>query len=236
MFLGIYMQVYKFLPAGFALDDLRKRRLKISTFDDMNDPFELKGAAHSNTYVQRLLTAHSASHYGVLCFSRNWSNPVLWSHYADRHRGICLGFETGDTVEAHQPCYADSPLTLNSDALLDAVRRGRDLKESDQEFRAAQKVTENLLLTKFRAWDYEDEIRVFVSLEKRDCNFYFYDFGKEIHPNIVIAGSRCTVPKGEIKAAVTGYSPPIRIVEAMLSSNSFEVVEDMQADADTKAG
>jgi len=35
---------------------------------------------------------------GLLCFSRNWHNPVLWSHYADKHRGICPGFDADDVV------------------------------------------------------------------------------------------------------------------------------------------
>jgi len=33
---------------------------------------------------------------GVMCFSSTWKNPVMWSHYADQHRGICLGFEVPD--------------------------------------------------------------------------------------------------------------------------------------------
>src|SRR4051812_20082149 len=33
------------------------------------------------------------SRRGLVCFSRNWIDPVLWSHYAQRHRGLCLGFD-----------------------------------------------------------------------------------------------------------------------------------------------
>ena len=25
-------------------------------------------------------------------------NPLLWSHYADKHRGICLGFDMDDRI------------------------------------------------------------------------------------------------------------------------------------------
>jgi hypothetical protein len=35
------MRVYHFLPANFALDDIEKRRIKISEIDQLNDPFEL---------------------------------------------------------------------------------------------------------------------------------------------------------------------------------------------------
>lgn len=35
------MRVYKFLTAEFAMKSLREKRLKISTLDDLNYPFDL---------------------------------------------------------------------------------------------------------------------------------------------------------------------------------------------------
>jgi hypothetical protein len=35
------MKVYKFLDSKFGLKSITERRLKISRFDDLNDPFEL---------------------------------------------------------------------------------------------------------------------------------------------------------------------------------------------------
>jgi hypothetical protein len=37
------MRVYHFLPERWAIEDLVKKRLKVSLLDDLNDPFELKG-------------------------------------------------------------------------------------------------------------------------------------------------------------------------------------------------
>lgn len=31
-------------------------------------------------------------HYGVLSMSTKWDNILMWSHYADLHRGVCYGF------------------------------------------------------------------------------------------------------------------------------------------------
>ena len=33
---------------------------------------------------------------GILCFSLNWTSLLLWAHYADNHKGICLGFDLQD--------------------------------------------------------------------------------------------------------------------------------------------
>ncbi len=35
------MRVYHFLPTVHALDDIEKKRIRISEIDQLNDPFEL---------------------------------------------------------------------------------------------------------------------------------------------------------------------------------------------------
>jgi hypothetical protein len=32
----------------------------------------------------------------MLCFSAAWNDPVIWAHYCDKHRGICLGYNVPD--------------------------------------------------------------------------------------------------------------------------------------------
>jgi len=34
-----------------------------------------------------------ADQYGVLCLTPHWDNLLMWAHYGDAHRGICLGFD-----------------------------------------------------------------------------------------------------------------------------------------------
>jgi hypothetical protein len=98
------MRVYHILPAKYAIEDLERRRLKIARLDDLNDPFELMSCelptpAHREAFQH--YKASVARRYGALCFSRAWKNPVLWSHYGDKHKGICLGFDVPD--EAIRP-------------------------------------------------------------------------------------------------------------------------------------
>lgn len=49
------MRVYHFLSARWGLDDLGKKRLKIATFDDLNDPFELFVFDMSNPVMRMTL-------------------------------------------------------------------------------------------------------------------------------------------------------------------------------------
>src|SRR5687767_14278862 len=97
------MRVYHLSNAEFALSNIALRRIKISRFSDLNDPFELLGAnLKDKNYREAFRLTRDELHNdkGLLCFSRSWGNPVLWSHYADKHRGICLGFDVSDHLLA----------------------------------------------------------------------------------------------------------------------------------------
>ena len=83
-------RAYHFGSAQHALDDLRRRHLKIAQLDELNAPFELWAIAQPD---RRLRQA-----FGLLCFSLDWHNPLLWGHYADRHRGLPLGFDVDEQI------------------------------------------------------------------------------------------------------------------------------------------
>lgn len=43
---------------------------------------------------------------GVSCFSKDGENPLMWSHYADKHKGICITFNAMELVNGfHQSVY-----------------------------------------------------------------------------------------------------------------------------------
>ena len=79
--MGGDLRAYHFTSAKHALDDLRNSRLKIATIEDLNDPFELLGMDISGTDDRlkfRAWRKSMAESFGMVCFSRNWHNPVLW--------------------------------------------------------------------------------------------------------------------------------------------------------------
>lgn len=41
--------------------------------------------------IERELRRHYER--GVCCFSTSYSNPLLWSHYGDQHKGLCIGYK-----------------------------------------------------------------------------------------------------------------------------------------------
>jgi hypothetical protein len=93
------MLAYKFLDEHFGLKSLSEKRLKISTLSDLNDPFELLPYEVVDRNLRRVLRGIRDKWmrtHGILCFSADWRDPVIWAHYSDKHRGLCLGFEIPD--------------------------------------------------------------------------------------------------------------------------------------------
>src|SRR5262249_262139 len=108
-----FVRAYHFLPSHHALDDLRHRRLKIARLDDLNDPFDLWAVAQPDPQLRREIRASKeelAKRFGMLCFSLSWQNPLLWSHYADRHRGIALGFDINAAQVKKVSYVAERPI------------------------------------------------------------------------------------------------------------------------------
>jgi hypothetical protein len=82
-------RVYKFTSAEYGISNLEKKRLKLSTIKDLNDPFDLLPLDTSDPAVSKaadVLISQLWNTKAVLCFSRNWDNLLLWSHYESLRR------------------------------------------------------------------------------------------------------------------------------------------------------
>ena len=93
------MRVYHFINTQYGLQVLLERRLKISRVHELNDPFEFISMDLSEDTLREAMESIKDYYnklFGILCFSKRWDNPVQWAHYADRHKGLCLGFDIPD--------------------------------------------------------------------------------------------------------------------------------------------
>lgn len=99
---------------------------------------------------------------GILCLSSEWDNILLWSHYANHHKGICIGFRTAIDVFqlAHKDNYDDAlPIICRPDDDLDTM-------------------IIKTFLTKAKCWAYEKEWRITkpkLSQEEKDRYFGYHD-------------------------------------------------------------
>src|SRR4030042_3833160 len=104
-----YRRAYHLTSAEHGISSISLRRLKVARFLDANDPFELTALNTHKREIRGLLKRFKVSknsEMGLLCFSKNWTNPLLWSHYASKHEGICLGFDLTPGSEVQDVIYA----------------------------------------------------------------------------------------------------------------------------------
>ena len=95
------MRVYRFMSLANGLDSIQARRLRIGRLVELNDPYDCApGIAHAPNIsaggeetFEAGYFAQFAEAFGLLSYSATVSDPVIWSHYADGHRGIALGFD-----------------------------------------------------------------------------------------------------------------------------------------------
>ena len=80
-----------------ALAGVESEEILLRDFsDEQKKLWELANRAYRNAVRQ---TRNGlATRRGILCFSPDWRDPVIWAHYSDKHEGICLGFEIPDDV------------------------------------------------------------------------------------------------------------------------------------------
>ncbi len=217
MLLSASMRAYKFLDAQFGLKSLYEKRLKISEIHELNDPFELTPYDLTDR-IQREAFLNTrdqlARRFGMLCFSGAWSDPVIWAHYSDKHKGICLGFEipVGRDI-AKAVSYVPVPRPLPADFL--------DLASEEK-----MAFVRAMLFTKYSNWDYEHEIRVWAQLDDEEDGFYFAGFGEELRLVEVITGARCALPTRAITRALEPLASQVRVIKARAAYDAFRIVED----------
>jgi len=89
---------------------------------------------------------------GVLSLSATWSSALMWSHYADEHRGICVEYDTADQQHPNlRPVNYRAPRAVKAS---DLVRwKGRDDEA------AKDRVIQTYFYAKSAEWRYEKEWR-----------------------------------------------------------------------------
>ncbi|MDH0356661.1 DUF2971 domain-containing protein [Morganella sp. GD04133] len=154
-----------------------------------------------NDYVNTLL---------VCCFSKNMESPLMWSHYADGMRGVCIAYNR-KSIENHEKfnlqsvVYNTHPIKFNDDDLetIPAVDEfnSYDFKNSEHilvEGRFMRLKSQEYLFQKHISWEYEGEVRNIIDPNAR-CN-----------------GQLVSFPKSAINAIIIGYKISIHNINRIM--------------------
>jgi hypothetical protein len=131
-----HIRLYYYTGKQWGLKALWEKRLKVAQYSSVNDPFELipfdRRTKRSRTFWERRVYPLLDKPYGMLCFSEAWQTNIMWSHYAEKHTGMCLGFDVTEQLAARveyvsaqlpDPVQWRAGLRGMTDAVLEAALR-----------------------------------------------------------------------------------------------------------------
>lgn len=208
------MLVYHFLSQTYGLESLQYRRLKVSLPDSLNDPFEHRAIELSDRDQRRAFNEaipQLALHCGLICYSEAYTSPMIWSHYADRHRGICLGFEI-PKQHLTQVKYIAKRLRGKIGA-----RRAITANEA--------KLALRLTASKYSEWSYEREWRAFVALNdmQRVGDLYFQPYGEHMVLREVVMGAHSTASRKDVDDALGDLVKSVRRCKVRPAFRTFKM-------------
>jgi hypothetical protein len=102
---------------------------------------------------------------GISSFTRRRDNMLMWSHYSDQHKGVCLGFKASIMkLGSYSPLLEKIYCQIKPSTVV----YEKNYQEYNHPITKESSVAElkKVFLTKSEEWSYEEEIR-FISLESK---------------------------------------------------------------------
>lgn len=154
------MKLYKYHTINFnLLQSLRKQINWYSKLHLLNDPYECFFIDNTTTTAYK----DFVSQLCVCCFSKNMNEILMWSHYANNHKGVCIEFDIIDENvikgQLMEVTYSNELSTLNNVERTSTGHLSLNVSSNGK-----------FLTTKFQNWSYEEEFRAYIICEDANSN------------------------------------------------------------------
>ena len=148
-----YTTLYKYVSLQFATETIEKQRLYLNDGLNFNDPFEIRVTDRKTKYVKHVDGLH------ILSMTNTFKNKLIWSHYTQSHKGICLTVKVPKRF-VYPLCYTSARVYEDSD-VDEIIRKSkiyskRNLVKDYSELNRNKKIA----LIKDKKWAYEKEYRL----------------------------------------------------------------------------
>ena len=228
---------YKYRPINkYLLDSLVNSELYFGSRTQLNDPFDCNIdislilanliKANDNEYTNlfrsfldnRKIITNFQKHindFGIASFSYKQDETLMWSHYADDHKGVCIQYDISTDFQDN--------LTLGTAEVLYEPNRVSDwLSTHIKHFKDNQKnFIQNLLLTVLNAkapqWNYESEVRVIRTITG------VYEVPREIMSQVIFGLQTTEQDKKLIRSIVNKFYNGVRFKEMFRTGNDFGI-------------
>ncbi|MEX1014345.1 MAG: DUF2971 domain-containing protein [Candidatus Paceibacterota bacterium] len=155
---------------------------------------------------------------GILSFAGNREQILMWSHYANSHKGFCIGLNKKELQESIRPLLiTEGKFIKLYDVLYQkSYPQINPLKVGQDEYFALP------LTIKSKAWEYEDEVRLIF----KDGADELLKVEKKIFQDITLGCRMYEDNQNEILEIVKTEFDRLPVYKAMLSNDEFSLVFD----------
>jgi hypothetical protein len=143
----------------------------------------------------------SQDYFKVFCLSKKFDNILMWSHYADDHKGICIGFQIRSWKDSLvikckegflQKILGNNYLPLYHVTYDDNRPRPYNIIKRDRNMIC------DFIYTKGKCWEYEEEYRIILN------------------DDILLQNPLC-IEENEIKEVIFGLRTPDELKEKIVN-------------------
>lgn len=138
----------------YTIEGLVNKGVYKNSINNFNDPFD--------PYLKRYDTflKDEFKKIKITCFSEEYDNLLLWAHYGDNHKGVCLGYIIDDINE--NTCFEEiiyKEIKIKEKNILkkfeDILKESKELELEEEELSLGE-----IYLRKHKKWEYESESRL----------------------------------------------------------------------------
>lgn len=129
----------------YFLDIIANKRIYVASYDELNDPSEgyyQFSSSGSSSEVSEFMkkVKGTKSEVRILSLTTSYNNFLMWSHYGDGHKGVCIELQVATEEEPHPIDYGKELPLLDDWSVSNVI---------------------NVLSHKSPLWKYENEVRYF---------------------------------------------------------------------------
>ena len=146
--------LYKYVPVNeFLIDILEKQRLYLNDGSKLNDPFELAIINRTENKLTQAKDLH------ILCLTNSYRNKLMWSHYSDSHKGVCLTIKVPKEL-VYPICYTSKRVFEDSNLNNILVLKNQKIKKNLIVDYSQLSKDKQIAFVKDKKWSYEREYRI----------------------------------------------------------------------------
>ena len=219
-------EYYHDLGKRFGMGRAQRRR-KIKDLKNQLEKTAGKGAI-SQELLEKLM-----ARYGLLCLTPHPDSLLMWSHYGDSHRGLCIGFDTSKdffrsaAAVSYQDEYPEIKIGISSkdDILEKSIYTKASCWKYEDEWRIpkqswSEQERQSKQLFAERNWPAPDDIRNIV--EHRGHGDY--EFNKTAVKEVILGARMPDEDKKQIAEWISLHNPGVELRQAKCHDHEYRLV------------